>query len=187
MTGSAVRLDPPLWNFSLAVYGRDGVADECLDVQERFGVDVNVLLLCAYAGATEGAMLSDRDVADAIEAVGAWHAEAVRPLRQVRRTLKPYETGQGAFASMAQALRARVKAAELEAERIEQAMLWAWLEPRLSGLRRMDTREALAANLRVLLARYGADPAYALPRICRTALEVGAQQTSSRTPEAVRR
>ena len=39
MTGSAVRLDPPLWNFSLAVYGRDGVADECLDVQERFGVN----------------------------------------------------------------------------------------------------------------------------------------------------
>ncbi|MCG8546534.1 MAG: TIGR02444 family protein, partial [Alphaproteobacteria bacterium] len=38
--------DPPgnaFWNFSLRAYARPGVADACIRLQDRYGVDVNVL------------------------------------------------------------------------------------------------------------------------------------------------
>ena len=89
MTSAPVEMDSPLWRFSLAVYRGAGVQEECLDVQERFGIDVNLLMLCAYVGAIEGAVMSASDVADALEATGAWHADVVRVLRQARRSLKP--------------------------------------------------------------------------------------------------
>ena len=50
-------LDTPLWAFSLAVYGGDGVAEECLDLQERLGLDVNILLFAAFLGAVEAVQL----------------------------------------------------------------------------------------------------------------------------------
>src|ERR1700760_4344674 len=99
------EMESPLWRFSLAVYRGAGVQEECLGVQERFGVDVNLLMLCAYVGAVEGAVLAATDVADALEASGAWHGDVVRALRQVRRTMKPWGTGQGPFANTVEALR----------------------------------------------------------------------------------
>src|SRR5262245_19511902 len=91
---SPLEMESPLWRFSLAVYRGAGVQKECLDVQERFGIDVNLLMLCAYTGAVEGAVLSASDIADALEETGAWLANVVKTLRQVRRTLKPWGTGQ---------------------------------------------------------------------------------------------
>lgn len=174
---SPVEMESPLWRFSLAVYRGAGVQEECLDVQERFGVDVNLLMLCAYVGAVEGAVLSTTDVADALEASGAWHADVVRTLRQVRRTLKPWGTGQGPFANTVEALRTKVKGAELEAEQIEQAMMWAWLRARAGQWRPREPRQALVANVFALLVRCGAtgaqaDPQQVLPQFCAAALRV---------------
>jgi uncharacterized protein (TIGR02444 family) len=187
MIAGPVELESALWRFSLAVYRGAGVQEECLDVQERHGIDVNLLMLCAYVGAVEGAALSDGDVADALATTGAWHAEVVRALRQVRRTLKPWGlAGQGGFSNVAEALRVKVKGAELEAECIEQAMMWAWLRSRAAQLPPRDPRAALAGNVRALLVRCGAegthaDPLRALPRFCAAALQVGAGDRSTGT------
>ena len=37
----------PFWRFSLRIY--PAVADTCLELQDRFGVDVNVLLFLLFA------------------------------------------------------------------------------------------------------------------------------------------
>ena len=103
---SAQPLDTPLWAFSLAVYGGNGVADECLALQERLGLDVNILLFAAFLGAVEGAQLEVSDIAAASAGVAKWQDEIVRPLRQTRRALKSMN---------AEGPRAQVKAAELEA------------------------------------------------------------------------
>ncbi|MBI3702368.1 MAG: TIGR02444 family protein [Rhizobiales bacterium] len=148
-------LDTPLWAFALAVYGSDGVADDCLDLQERLGLDVNILLFAAFLGTVEGVGLEVSDIAAASAEVAHWQAEIVRPLRHVRRTLKPMR---------AEGLRAQVKAAELEAEKIEMAMLWQWSRAELAGRQRAD--DVLAANLRTVLEFYGANQAEAaLPRL----------------------
>jgi uncharacterized protein (TIGR02444 family) len=141
-------LDTPLWAFSLAVYGGDGVAGECLALQERLGLDVNILLFAAFIGVVDGVQLESQDIAAAGAAVADWQSEIVRPLRQVRRTLKPMS---------AEGLRAQVKAAELEAEKIELAMLWQWSRTELAGRPRSDRTGALAGNLRAILDFYSAD------------------------------
>jgi uncharacterized protein (TIGR02444 family) len=46
-----------LWSFSLAVYSDGSVQQECLNLQDQYGIDVNVLLFCAYAGVIHGAIM----------------------------------------------------------------------------------------------------------------------------------
>jgi uncharacterized protein (TIGR02444 family) len=139
-------LETPLWTFSLAVYGSDGVADECLDLQERLGLDVNILLFAAFIGAVEGVRLDVSDITAANAEVAHWQDDIVRPLRKVRRALKSAD---------AEVLRAQVKTAELEAEKIEQRLLWQWSR-QLAGRPRGDRAQALAANLYRLLEFYDA-------------------------------
>ncbi len=110
----------PLWEFSLALYGRPGVPAACLDLQDRLGQDVNLLLFAAWAGMACNADLPAAELARIDSAVAPWRAEVVRPLRAVRRRVKGEDD----------ALYRRMKAAELEAERVQQDRLFA-----LSGLK----------------------------------------------------
>jgi uncharacterized protein (TIGR02444 family) len=148
------ELDSPFWAFSLAVYAGDGVAEECLGLQERLGLDVNLLLFAAYMGAAEGVRLAPREVASANAAVAEWHSEIVRPMRAARRALKaPATNTDDPLQPSAASLRLNVKRAELEAEKIEQAMLWRWSRTHLHDLQ--HDGGALAANLREVLALAG--------------------------------
>jgi uncharacterized protein (TIGR02444 family) len=161
-------LDTPLWAFSLTVYDGDGVADECLDLQERLNLDVNLLLFAAFVGAVEGVQLEKRDIAAASAAIAGWHGEIVRALRRARRALKPASTdAENPLRGPSAALHAQVKAAELAAEKIEQAMLWQWSEACLAGRPRTQRHQVLAANLRSVLEFYGvtADVAETVPRL----------------------
>jgi hypothetical protein len=62
------------------------------------------------------------------------------------------------------ALRQNVKANELEAERIEQFMLWNWLRERNASLARAERGDALPTNIHALLAMYDACPSGATPQ-----------------------
>ncbi len=165
--------DTPFWRFSLAVYAADGVADECLELQESLGLDVNLLLFAAFAGAVEGIRLDAQDIAAAAALVEDWHADIVRTLRAVRRTLKPMSLDEkDPLQGSAAALRAQVKAAELDAEKIEQTMLWQWSWRQLDARNRIARDAALTANLHALLAHYDAAVAHeaVLPRLHAAAL-----------------
>lgn len=148
------ELDSPFWGFSLAVYAGEGVADECVGLQGRLGLDVSLLLLAAFMGAVEGVRLSARDVAGANAAVAEWHDEIVRPLRAARRALKaPAAKPDDPLQPAAASLRLQVKRGELDAEKIEQAMLWQWSRTHLHDLQ--HDASALTANLREVLALAG--------------------------------
>ena len=140
------------WNFSLAVYRDPAVQQECLELQDRHGIDVNLLLFCAYLGAVHGAPLSAEEVREAAGAVGQWQRDVVTGLRGVRRALKPLAREQAPHAADAAALRETIKAMELEAERIEQQMLERWAEGRLAAWPRAKPAVAAAANIRALSA-----------------------------------
>lgn len=112
-----VRNRTGLKDFALAVYRNEEVPPACLNLQDRHGIDVNLLLFASYVGASAGASLSIDDAAKAHELVAQWHREVVVPLRVVRRRLK---TGPApAPDDSTAALRKKVAAAELEAEIIE--------------------------------------------------------------------
>lgn len=146
----------PFWDFSLAVYGAGAVQHECLKLQDEFGLDVNLILLCAYLGAVHGVALTADDIAAARQEVQQWQEQIVRPLRAARRNFKTAALADTEDTAAAQ-LRAQVKAAELESERIEQMMLDRWAEARLANWPHGKASNAVSANLRALFAASGID------------------------------
>jgi uncharacterized protein (TIGR02444 family) len=111
----------PFWNFSLRVYGSEGVAPACLTLQEAHGIDVNVLLLCCWLGVSGRGAVGEEGIASIVEAASVWHGEVVRSLRSVRKRLK--EPVGGEDRALALTLRKHVQKIEIDAEHIEQLML----------------------------------------------------------------
>lgn len=113
----------PHWAFSLAVYGQPGVAPACVLLQDRCGVDVNVLLLALFA-ATRLNIAIDRSRIEALDtAITDLRTQVIVPLRQIRRHMKSADYGPAT-----EQARNKVKIAELTAEQLEQAALAAVLD-----------------------------------------------------------
>jgi uncharacterized protein (TIGR02444 family) len=115
----------PLRQFALAVHDVEGVPAACVLLQDRFDLDVNVLLLGAYIG-VQGKTLAAEDVAAARAVVDAWHNEVVRPLRAVRRRLKSGPAP--APGPRTASLRRHVAGSELDAELVELDELGRWAD-----------------------------------------------------------
>lgn len=126
------------WMFSLTVYGRPEVERACLGLQFDHGLDVNVVLFCAWAGEL-GISLDKAMFAAQIEAAGKWQELAVQPIRGIRRRLKDLAVA-GLSISGRDELREAIKSAELQAEKLEQSVL----VQTLSGLPEGDPSAALA-------------------------------------------
>ncbi len=101
--------------FALAVYNGDGVSKAAVSLQDRRGVDVNLLLFAAYVSVRSTHVLTSNDIALAQRRTAPWQSEVVAPLRAVRRRLKQDPA--------AAALRATVHDAELAAEMLELDVL----------------------------------------------------------------
>ncbi len=100
-----------IWDWALEAYGRPGVPDACLTLQDAHGQNTSLLLWAVWAEVADPAML-----ARAAEVTRAWDAKALTPLRDIRRALKPAHPPVADAAR--ENLREDVKAAELKAERI---------------------------------------------------------------------
>ncbi|RAK57510.1 TIGR02444 family protein [Phenylobacterium deserti] len=125
-----------LWDWAVGAYGRPGVADACLNLQDAHGQNTCLLLWAVWAGATP------HTAAPAAELARAWDAAAVTPLRDVRRALK------SSFPPVAdeerERLRNAVKAAELQSERLLLEALER-LCPQSSGAAPLDALVAASA------------------------------------------
>ena len=143
------------WGFSLAVYGAEPVQSECLALQDRFGLDINLVLFCAFVGAMRGITLTAADIAAARAEVADWHRDIVRSLRAARSHLKTIALEDARTTEAAAQLRTRVKEIELESEYVEHLVLERWADAQLAERPRGEAREAVAANLQTLLESYG--------------------------------
>jgi uncharacterized protein (TIGR02444 family) len=118
----------PFWDYALELYRRDGVEAACLELQERHGLDVNVVLLCCWL-ARRGIPADEAVLGRIAEMAEVWQEEFVRPLRTVRSRLKAALTKPqpGSIAArwpeLAAALRQRALALEIDGERLEQLLL----------------------------------------------------------------
>jgi uncharacterized protein (TIGR02444 family) len=121
MTDTQTPAETPLWRFSLAFYRQAGVSDACIALQDGCGVDVNLLLFLFWL-ASDDRQLSTSEVKMLDDNVRDWRNLTIIPIRDARRKLK------GATTLVApnrqEAFRTRVKAAELEAERLQQEALY---------------------------------------------------------------
>jgi uncharacterized protein (TIGR02444 family) len=112
----------PFWTFSLRYYRQAGVAEACLELQDRSSVDVNVLLFLLWS-ASRQRHLPDDQVQALANKVRDWQADVVVPLRNLRRRLKSdvplIDKGS------VELFRTKIKAIELEAERLQQEAMFA--------------------------------------------------------------
>jgi len=143
-------LPHPFWNFSLEIYAAEGVSGACLDLQERRGCDVNILLFCCWLGASGRPTLSADRLRAILAEITPWQARIVKPLREVRRLLKDMQS---------EATRRRVADAELAAEHAEQLRLVALYSPPSDRDRPVQKRlRAAIGNLGVYAVCLGVTP-----------------------------
>ena len=112
--------DGVFWAFSLRLYGEKGVPEATLVLQDECGADVDIVLYVLWR-ASGGVCLDEAGVDTAMTAVAAWVQQVVLPLRAVRRALKTRLAD--VSPTDAEALRSRVKAEELEGERLQHQAL----------------------------------------------------------------
>jgi len=148
----AKKQTSPFWKFSLQIY--PGVADTCLELQDGFGVDVNVLLFLLWA-AHHGRKVSAGEVHLITSAIAGWNTSVVVPLRGVRRFLRsPPDIIDGEAAA---ALRQHVKQIELETERLQQEALYRFMPLEGVGTPEPSRDAAARANMRTYAAKLRRD------------------------------
>ena len=123
-----------LWDWTLRAYGRDGVPEACLALQDVHGQNTSLLLWAVWAETADAALL-----ARAADLARRWEALALTPIRAVRRALKP--AFGGVEDGEREALREDVKAAELRAERVLMEALEA-MSDGPGGAHALDALEA---------------------------------------------
>lgn len=123
MSDAETQTEPtPFWGFSLQFYRQPGVSDACIALQDEYGVDVNLLLFLLWLAA-EGRQLSADEVRALDDKVAKWRNLTVVPIRDTRRKLKSAQTL--VEPQQQEAFRTKIKAIELEAERLQQRALHA--------------------------------------------------------------
>lgn len=117
------RQSKNFWDFSVALYASDGVANACLNLQNRYSVDVNLLLFCYWHGLYHGD-ISEASLRQAITESEVWRTQVIQPLRDVRIWMKDK---QSLFALgdplEFETLRSRIKFDELAGEKYQQELL----------------------------------------------------------------
>jgi uncharacterized protein (TIGR02444 family) len=111
----------PFWRFSLRYYRQPGVGEACIALQDGAGIDVNLLLFLLWQ-ASQGRTFSVADVDHLNSQIGPWRRMTVMPLREIRRALRSPPAL--VEAATAEAFRTRIKAVELEAERLQQEAMY---------------------------------------------------------------
>jgi uncharacterized protein (TIGR02444 family) len=152
-----------LWEFSLDFYARPDVSAVLIELQDRAGLDVNLILFALWHGLSGRGRLDGEKLADADQAVRAIRAEIVAPLRALRRRLRTDPD------TDIQRLREAIKGLELDAEKISQTRLAGCAGPPAVDI---DPAERLAAARANLTLSLGADQAHgAAAVVIRRALE----------------
>lgn len=150
---ASLSIDGPHWAFSLALYDKPDVPPACLTLQDRFGVDVSVLLMALYGAVKRGRHMGAGEVVRLEAAASAWRRAVVEPLRAVRRVLK--EGPPPAPSPQTEAVRDKIKVAELSAEQLEQAILVQVVEELPASDSPADGRAVLLEVVRFYGARGG--------------------------------
>src|SRR5262249_2369431 len=136
----------PFWTYSLGYYRGAGVSEACLELQDNCGVDVNVVLFLLWL-ASQRKSVPAGEVEAIADKVRPWQIEVIGPIRALRRKLKTdaplLDKGN------AELFRTKIKAIELESERLQQEAMAA-----LAAGLKSDTAASPEAAARASIAAY---------------------------------
>lgn len=131
-------MNNPLWEFSLALYARPGVAAACIEAQDHCAADVNLLLYAAWL-AQQDLELEQTQWRALEDCVAEWRQRVVQPLRALRRDWQALPA--------AAILREQIRALELAAEREQQAQIFTWHRGQVSQPAQRDSLTRALAQL----------------------------------------
>ncbi len=146
----------PIWDFVLNYYGRKGVSEALIGLQDSYAIDVNMLLFLVWMAAQRRSLGAD-DVQRVSEASHAWQRNVVVPIRAVRRLLK--ENAPLVSSETAAAFRKKVQAVELEGEQAQlnaMAAMAATLTPRRASSSETAVLQSLEAFQHVIAKNFPA-------------------------------
>lgn len=133
-----------LKSFAMRVYAEPGVEACCLELQDSHGLNVNLILLALWLGSTGKGVAGERLWRTVVDETTRWDADAVRPLRAVRRRLRASASEDGGV----DALRRCVAECELAAEYLLLDRLEGRFEAAaVANLHGRHTAEDAASNL----------------------------------------
>lgn len=141
-----------LWDWTLATYGKPGVPEATLVLQDEHGFNTAFLLWAIWAN-------PDREtLANGVQTTVLWDETVLWPLRNVRRGLKhsrrPFDD------AAREGLREDVKAAELRAERVLMETLESLAGPAVES-------DPAGALTRAAMAWCGQSPTAAMDQLVR--------------------
>ena len=163
-TAPPVKLSGPelaadSWAFALDIYARPGIAEACLQLQNRAGVDVMMFLMVGYAAVRHRILLTPSEIRELDQACRPWREQIVQPIRAIRIGLKVGPAP--APSSEAEQFRSEVKSVELAAERLQNQLLADRLPLRPEGrdaVTAEDLRSVLSGVVTFFLERRGDTP-----------------------------
>ncbi|MGY8815800.1 MAG: TIGR02444 family protein, partial [Gammaproteobacteria bacterium] len=111
------------WNYSIKVYAQEGVPNACLTLQDKFALDVNLILFCSWYGISIGNL--DKELfCRCHEYCYTWSNRTVKPLRNIRTWLKDQGCKEiSSNINDCMRYRDKIKSIELEAEKMQQLTL----------------------------------------------------------------
>ena len=166
--GHSEQADSRLWHYALRVYAKPAVAEVCLQAQDVYGIDVNLLLFAAWC-AESGYRLDASRLAELDEHCRAWREQVITPLRRLRRVWRQDTQRADDYVS--------IKHLELEAEREQLARL----ETALGALPAQRGDAALLRANLALVCEYF-DAGRRVAESLAAALEADAQSSGEQSP-----
>lgn len=131
-------LENPFWTFSLSLWKNQQAQSALLSLQDDAGLVVNRLLFCSWLGFERREL--DVEMLFRDTKLALWHEHTLNPLRSIRKQLKT-------TAPFHPQLRATVQNAELQAEQIEQALLFQQTDQLSRPTTKQNTLATLSFNL----------------------------------------
>jgi len=113
------------WEFSLEVYGRQNVPGLCLELQDKVGADINIVLFLLWLGRQKLVIKEANGIELILDCVAPWHRQIVKSMRTARREMKEWPVPDEAFRDV---LRTDIQKLEIHSEQIEQSMLYELFE-----------------------------------------------------------
>ena len=74
------------WQFAVDLYGKSDVSQVCIELQDKLGLNVNLLLLLCWCE-RQKIQLDGEQIQQLNFGLDRWHQQYTKPLRQLRRQL----------------------------------------------------------------------------------------------------
>lgn len=109
----------PFWEFSLALYANQPIKLACLDLQQRHGFNVNIVLFLFWLAKTGRGRLSRQQLTQMLEQLLPWRNYITLALRKHRLGLGKQKQDKPKLAKRYE----KILDVEIKAEQVEQLML----------------------------------------------------------------